>query len=233
MLYSTIGRVGLWRQYIKAPRLLPWAEVAHPMEEPMSLIDKVMAAVTPPETEEARRRARAKAQAAAGENDWLALILSHHMQIESAFEAVKTALDVQARRTAEVELAVLLSAHANAEEAVIYPALIHFGHKAHGTMGYTEQAGAKANLAELDYLDPMSREYMDKLEHVRAAVAHHVYEEENGRFLDLKKLSPAEQTRLTMRYQEEFERFMGGTEAQPPRANTIMGSSLNRNAPRQ
>jgi hypothetical protein len=204
------------------------------MEETMSFIDKVMAAVTPPETEEARRKARAKALAVAGDNDWLALILSHHMQIESAFDAVKAALDVQARRTAEMELAVLLNAHANAEEAVIYPALIHFGHKTHGTMGYTEQAGAKANLGELDYLDPMGREYMDKLEHVRSAVAHHMYEEENDRFLDLKKLSPAEQTRMTMRYEEEFERFMGGSEAQGSRRpNEITGSTVSRSAPPQ
>jgi hypothetical protein len=38
----------------------------------MSLIDKVVAAVTPPESEGKRREARAKARAAAGQNDWLA-----------------------------------------------------------------------------------------------------------------------------------------------------------------
>jgi hypothetical protein len=203
------------------------------MEETMSLIDKVMAAVTPPESAEARRKARAKAQAAAGENDWLALILNHHVEIESAFEAVRAAGDTQMRRSAQNELAVLLSAHANAEESVIYPALIHFGHKMHGTAGYTEQAGAKANLGELEYLDPMSQEYLDKLEHVRGAVAHHVYEEEKDRFLDLKKLGPAEQTRLTMRYQEEFERFMGGAGTEPARANEMTGARLSPNAPRQ
>jgi len=200
----------------------------------MSLLDKVMAAVTPPETEAARRKARAKALAEAGENDWLALILNHHMEIEDAFEAVKVAGDSQARRMAENELAVLLSAHANAEESVIYPALIHFGHKLHGTAGYTEQAGAKANLGELEYMDPMSQEYLDKLEHIRGAVAHHVYEEEKDRFLDLKKLGPAEQTRLTMRYQEEFERYMGGIgEEQPGRPNEITGARLSPNVPRQ
>jgi hypothetical protein len=203
------------------------------MEETMSLLDKVMAAVTPPETEAARRKVRAKALAEAGENDWLALILNHHMEIEDAFEAVKVSGDAQTRRMAENELAVLLSAHANAEESVIYPALIHFGHKMHGTAGYTEQAGAKANLAELEYMDPMSQEYLDKLEHIRAAVAHHVYEEEKDRFLDLKKLGPAEQTRLTMRYEEEFERYMGGTGVEPGRANELTGARLRPNAPRQ
>jgi hypothetical protein len=155
--------------------------------------------VTPPESEDARRQARARARAAAGTADWLAQILDHHVQIEAAFAAVTAAAGLGPRRLAQRELEVLLSAHANAEEAVIYPALIHFGHKIHGTAGYTEQAGAKANLGELDYRDALSQAYLDKLEHIRGAVAHHVYEEEGDRFLDLKELSVEEQLRLTCR----------------------------------
>ena len=175
----------------------------------MSLMDKVVAAVTPPESEEKRREARARAQAAAGENDWLGLILRHHVQIEGAFAAVKAAGDLTTRLEAQKELAVLLTGHANAEEAVIYPALVHFGHKAHAMTGYTEQAGAKANLGELEYLDPMGQDYLDKLEHIRGAVAHHMYEEESDRFLDLKQIPGADQERLTQRFREEFERYVG------------------------
>lgn len=197
----------------------------------MSILDKVVAAVTPPESEEARQKARAKARAAAQGDDWLAQILKHHEQIEDAFAAVKAAGDASLRREAQRELAILLSAHANAEESVIYPALIHFDHKTHGTAGYTEQAGAKANLAELEYLDPSSEEYLDKLEHVRGAVAHHVYEEENDRFLDLKELPAPQQARLTQRYAEEFARYMGGdADSAPPRANEISSANLTRSS---
>ena len=195
----------------------------------MSVLDKVVAAVTPLESEEARRNAHAKAQAAAGENDWLSMILSHHEQIDAAFDAVKTASSVEARQSALQELALILTGHANAEEAVIYPALIYFGHKSHGTMGYTEQAGAKANMGELEYLDLMSQEFTDKLEHIRGAVAHHVYEEENDRFLDLKNLSAADQARLTVRYQEEFSRYMGTEEGlEPDTGNVIRSATLTR-----
>jgi hypothetical protein len=38
---------------------------------------------------------------------------------------------------------------------------------------------------------------------------HHMYEEESNRFLDLKQLPDADQARLTQRYSEEFERYMG------------------------
>ena len=182
----------------------------------MSLMDKVVAAVTPPESEEKRREARAKAQAAAGSNDWLSLVLQHHVRIESAFAALKAARDLTTRLAALQELALLLTGHANAEEAVIYPALVHFGHKAHGMTGYAEQAGAKANMGELEYLDPLSQDFLDKLEHIRGAVAHHMYEEENNRFLDLRQLPAGDQARLTQRYKEEFERYIGSNGPSSP-----------------
>jgi hypothetical protein len=51
---------------------------------------------------------------------------------------------------------------------------------------------------------------VDKLEHIQGAVAHHVYEEEGTWFIDLKqKLPPADQTKLTFRYQQEFSRYTG------------------------
>jgi hypothetical protein len=203
----------------------------------MSILDKVVAAVTPPESDESRRKARAKARAAADSGDWLAQILDHHEEIDAAFAAVRAAQDATVRREAQMELAVLLNAHANAEEAVIYPALVHFGHKMHGTAGYTEQAGAKANLGELEYLDPMSQAFLDKLEHIRGAVAHHVYEEENDRFLDLKKLTGSEQSWLTQRYAEEFARFRGSDlddTGAPGRVNELHDSTLrNHDDPRR
>jgi hypothetical protein len=197
----------------------------------MSLIDKVVAAVTPPESEEKRREARAKARAAAGQNDWLAQVLRHHEQIEALFGAVRATQDVTTRLQALEELALVLTGHANAEEAVIYPALVHFDHKSHGMAGYAEQAGAKANMGELEYLDPMSSEFLDELEHIRGAVAHHMYEEEGDRFLDLKSLPPSDQARLTARYMEEFDRYVepgreSDLELGTSRPNALEGGEL-------
>jgi hypothetical protein len=192
----------------------------------------MVAAVTPPESEEKRREARAKARAAAGPNDWLAQVLRHHEQIEALFGALRATQDVTSRLHALKELAQLLTGHANAEESVIYPALVHFDHKAHGMAGFAEQAGAKANLGELEYLDPMSSEFLDKLEHVRGAVAHHMYEEESDRFLDLRKLPSSDQARLTARYMEEFDRYIDrGEESDRElgscRPNALAGDDLN------
>jgi hemerythrin superfamily protein len=174
----------------------------------MSLLDKVVAAVTPPESDEQRAEARAKARSAATDGDWLSLVLDHHRQIEAAFAAVKAATDAASRVSAQKRLALLLTGHSIAEEAVIYPALVKANEQGHSTKAYTEQSAAKVQMGLLEDLDPMSQEYLDKLEHIRGAVAHHVYEEEGNWFVNLKtKLAPADQTKITFRYQQEFLRY--------------------------
>jgi hemerythrin superfamily protein len=174
----------------------------------MSILDKVVAAVTPPESDAERAEARAKARDAATDGDWLSLVLDHHEQIEAAFAAVKATTDAASRLEAQQRLAVILTGHSIAEEAVIYPALVKADETAHSTKAYTEQSAAKVQMGLLEDLDPMSQDYLDKLEHIRGAVAHHVYEEEGTWFPDLKsKLAPADQTKITFRYQEEFSRY--------------------------
>lgn len=174
----------------------------------MSLVDKVIAAVTPPESDEARAEARTKAQKASVNSPWLAQVIEHHMQIEDAFAAVKGASDSASRRAAQKQLAVILTAHSIAEEAVLYPALALHGEKSHATSAYTEQSAAKIQMAALEDLNPMSQDYLDKLEHIRGAVAHHVYEEEGTWFLDLCQISEIQQV-LEERYMREFERYLG------------------------
>jgi hypothetical protein len=111
---------------------------------------------------------------------------------------------------AQKTLAVILTGHSNAEESVLYPALADADEKSHATMAYAEQAAAKTQMALLEKLPPMSQDYLDKLEHIRGAVAHHVYEEEGTWFIELKEKAPAgEQTKLAHRYAEEFNRYVG------------------------
>jgi hypothetical protein len=86
-------------------------------------------------------------------------------------------------------------------------------------------------MGELEYLDPMSSEFLDELEHIRGAVAHHMYEEEGDRFLDLKSLPPSDQARLTARYMEEFDRYVepgreSDLELGTSRPNALEGGEL-------
>ena len=177
----------------------------------MSFVDKIVAAaVTPSESQEARMQARARAHATAHPGDWLAMILEHHERIEAAFDSVKTATSANAQVAAQKKLAIILTGHANAEEAVIYPALAEAAEKGHATTAYTEQAAAKIQMGLLERLTPMTADYLGKLEHIRGAVVHHMYEEEGSWFPDLKgKASAAEQRQMAFRYEEEFSRYVG------------------------
>jgi Hemerythrin HHE cation binding domain len=171
----------------------------------MSIVDKVIAAVTPPETDAQRAEARDKARAAAVAGSWLGMALDQHLEIEAGFAAVRSAASATTRRTAEKALAAQLTAHSLAEEVVLYPALALNGEKAHAEAAYVEQSATKVQLAALETLDPMSQDYLDKLEHIRGAVAHHVYEEESNWFIEIvDKLPAAEHARLTKRFEQEY-----------------------------
>lgn len=176
----------------------------------MSLLDKAIAAVTPPESDEDRAEARAKANAAATPGDWLSMILDHHLLLEAAFADVKAAGDAATRTAALKHLGVILTGHAIAEEAVVYPGLADAGETGHADMGYSEQVMVKMQMAALEKLPPMSQDFIDKLEHIRGAVAHHMYEEEGSWFLELKEKAPAaDQAKITQAYQEQWHRYVG------------------------
>jgi iron-sulfur cluster repair protein YtfE (RIC family) len=56
----------------------------------------------------------------------------------------------------------------------------------------------------------MSQDYLDKFDHLRSAVAMHMYREESDWFPELKESGESTmQAKLTRRYREEFERYMG------------------------
>lgn len=175
----------------------------------MSIVDSVIAAITPPETEDARLRATQEAQAAAKPGDWLSQILDHHRGIEAQFDRLKAAPPAE-RPTEQKQLALLLTAHSIAEEAAIYPALAADHQVGHAELAYQEQSAAKMEMGLLERLDPASEDYQDKLEHIRGAVLHHVFSEEGTWYLKLARSAPpADQERITARYAEEYARYMG------------------------
>lgn len=177
----------------------------------MSIFDSIAAKIMPPETADQRAEARRRAEAMCqGPDDWLTLAIDHHRRIERLFEQARSGSDAAARRAASRELATVLTAHANAEESVLYPMLAE-DHKGHAAMAYQEQAMTKIEMHKLEMLEPMSREWLDKLEHIQGAVQHHVYEEESEWFGEVREaLRGHDEALHARRFREEFERYAGG-----------------------
>lgn len=64
-------------------------------------------------------------------------------------------------------------------------------------------------MAELERISPEDDALADKLEHIRGAVLHHMFEEESVWFLELKEKYD-DQGFLDRRFVEEYERYASG-----------------------
>lgn len=101
----------------------------------MSFLDKIAAKVAPAASDEARAEARRKAESLSASEEWLALILQQHRQIEELVTEALSAQGTDARQEAVRELGRVLTGHATAEEAVLYPDVSEFSGKTHAGMG--------------------------------------------------------------------------------------------------
>ena len=146
-----------------------------------------------------------------GASDWLSLALDHHELIREAFVVGRQAKSAAERKAAMQRLALVRNCHSLAEEVVLYPATAQSGHKAQAGAAYTEQTTAKMQMAELENIAPSSEGWLDKRVHIEGAVLTHMFEEENGWFIHLKKECD-HQHRLTARYREEYERCVGAAD---------------------
>ena len=187
----------------------------------MSFLDKLAAAITPAASKEDRAEARRDAETLGAREEWIGLIVQQHKQIETLISEAAMAPGAEARLKAVREFERVLTGHATAEEAVLYPDMAEFSGKTHAGMGYEEHAMTKIQVAKLEKLDPMSKEWREKIDHIRSALEQHMYQEEGSWMPDLaEKLPPADKARLTQRFVEEYERYCGSGSAR-------MGSPLS------
>jgi hypothetical protein len=110
-------------------------------------------------------------------------------------------------------LAVVLNGHSLAEEVVLYPALAKSGEKGHAGLAYTEQTTTKMQMAELERIDPRDEAWLDKLEHIRGAVLHHIFEEEGTWVPELKA-------------QYDDQAFRYGLDVEPPPPGVVAPAPL-------
>ncbi|MFG2652628.1 hemerythrin domain-containing protein [Streptomyces sp. NPDC048436] len=130
---------------------------------------------------------------AAKQQDVVALILDDHRAMEDLFHRMRS---VEADRAKALrEFSALLIAHAEAEEAEVYPALKRFRHidddeVEHGSEEHQE--GNEALLALLEVDDVGSDDWDEKLEGLVQAISHHTDEEERTILNGARENVPAE-----------------------------------------
>ncbi|MBL4897468.1 MAG: hemerythrin domain-containing protein [Erythrobacter sp.] len=174
----------------------------------MSFLDRLAASVTPAASDEQRVEARSKIESMVPGAAWLGAIVDQHKEIESLFAEARAASVGADRRETVRKLSSLLTGHATAEEAVVYPIMSEDSGKTHAAMAYEEHAMTKIQLSKLERMDPMSEEWAEKLEHIQSAVQQHIYQEEHSWLPDLVDNTPDhKKIVLNRRFAEEFNRY--------------------------
>ena len=101
-----------------------------------------------------------------------------------------------------------LEAHAQAEEAVVYPALRDASRR------IDDAEAAHAHLREVveavQAVEPGSREFVGALLHLKQTVLNHAMEEEAGIFMDAQRLGLAKLEELGAAMEERKRELMGG-----------------------
>jgi hemerythrin superfamily protein len=122
------------------------------------------------------------------------LTRTDHRELERNFEALK---DPSKRALRAPALVALLAAHARAEEAHVYPALIEHASAAdvveHSQEEHIEADQLAERLLDHDLGDPESDEILDQLV---VAVQHHIHEEEDSVLPALEGLADGLQRQL-------------------------------------
>ncbi|MBI1402488.1 MAG: hemerythrin domain-containing protein [Porphyrobacter sp.] len=176
----------------------------------MSILDRLASAIAPTASEEDRAEARGNLERLAEGQLFAEDILRQHKQIEQLFAEARSASGAAAQGVV-TRLALLLNGHSMAEEATVYPEISEHSGKTHAGMGYEEHAMTKVQLAELQKLQPGSKDWNEKLDHIESAVQQHVYQEESSWLPDLIRNAPLEaRQRMSVEFRDYFERFDRG-----------------------
>ena len=153
---------------------------------------------------------RAIAQTAAVGGNWFDMVKgAHHAMIAHTFDEIDGSEGDPARTLMLFKRqSYLLTAHAVAEENVIYPAIARMGMKADSDHLYIEQAHAKVLNADIEVMMKDHQRWREDQAILKAAVLHHAKEDEEANlFPRLMAASTPDQNRMmTEGYAREFAR---------------------------
>lgn len=136
--------------------------------------------------------------------DILELIQAEHRKVEKLFSEIERAKDGDRIYDYFNQLYQVLILHSHCEEMTLYPAMREY-EETEELIEEAEEEHIEAEelLEEVKSLSPGSREFTAKIKELKAAVMHHVKEEENKIFSAVKDCMSAEELQeLAEEFQE-------------------------------
>lgn len=126
--------------------------------------------------------------------DIFELIKTDHRKAEEIFSAIEKTKSSKTLDKYFNQLYQELSLHAQVEELTFYPTIRnHEGTEELLEEAEEEHTEVKVMLEQMKSMDSSSEEFKDKLSQLKEAVQHHVQEEENEVFSQVRQLMSAEE----------------------------------------
>ena len=129
------------------------------------------------------------------------IIRADHAKVATLYAQIQGTDDPQKIQEYFGQMYKDLSAHAEAEEQVVYPAVKPFYGNNDTQELYDEQAGMKTMLDQIKALDPSSSQFKDKVKQLMDVVGDHVRQEESTMFSAIRdNMSSAQSEQLATQF---------------------------------
>lgn len=152
-----------------------------------------------PEAEEATEEAA---------SDAIELLESQHREVELLFAQLRETSDSEEREELFAQLADNLAAHAKIEEDLFYPAVCADQTSDQLHEAVDEHFDVKQLLAEMMEMDVDDEQFATKLDELERMVQHHVEDEENKLFVQVRERELVDLEALAPKLEEEFAELM-------------------------
>jgi hemerythrin-like domain-containing protein len=163
--------------------------------------------------EKAKGMAAAKPSDDGAENDILDTLKKEHQEVKDLLSQLENAANAATRRSLVKRIKEALVPHTEAEQKVLYKALVGLSDdedaQVDGYEGYVEHKRAADTLKELEAVtEAASPKHQATAKVLKELVTHHIKEEEANVWSDARKhFSKEERTKMNTRYLAEKERI--------------------------
>ena len=124
-----------------------------------------------------------------GDADVMDTLHAEHREVLDLTKRLAESTDAREQKSLVAQIKKALVPHSKAEEAIVYDAVLALKDekpRIDGAEGYTEHALASATLKQFDQLAPNTTEFKASAKVLKELLEHHIKEEENNIWSDLK-----------------------------------------------
>lgn len=140
--------------------------------------------------------------------DAIELLTQQHREVEDAFDKLEAARSDAQREKMFLKVADLLAAHSKIEETIFYPAAFNEDTEEELREAVEEHLVAKRIIADMLEMEPSDPQFMGKARVLRDVIEHHVEEEEEELFPQVREADIDDLQLLGARLERRFKELM-------------------------